>query len=186
MAASRGNPVNKFDWLGFIPNALSLSRVVFGLTFPFVPPGARPWLVAVAAATDALDGYTARALGMASDTGRLLDPIADKIFVILITTTLVIEGAIHPWWAAGIAARDFVVLIGSAVVLLGRRLDAMGRMYPTWLGKCTTAAQFAVLLWAAWRGSAPLSLLAFTTLLSVAAAAHYLIVFRQSIMEARK
>lgn len=163
--------------LRFIPNALSLSRIVFGVAFPLVPHGVRPWLIAVAGTTDALDGCSARALGMSSATGRLLDPIADKVFVILISVTLVVEGAIQPWWAIGIAARDVIVLVGSASVLLARRLQTMGRMYPTWLGKCTTAAQFAVLFWVVCSGSAPGWLLAATTALSVAAALHYAVVF---------
>jgi hypothetical protein len=48
------------------------------------------------------------------------------------------------------------------------------------LGKCTTAAQFAVLLWLAIWSEAPLWLLTLTTVLSVAAAVGYAKDFRLS------
>lgn len=166
--------------LRFTPNALSLSRIVLGLAFPFVPNAIRPWLIGVAAATDVLDGFTARALGMASNTGRLLDPIADKIFVLLIAGTLVVEGAITPWWAAGIAARDIGVLAGSVAVAFSCRRASLAQMWPSWLGKCTTAAQFAVLLAAVIWGHAPTWLLAATTSLSIAAAVHYVVMFSRN------
>ena len=41
------------------------------------------WLFILAAVTDALDGYIARRWGMASKLGEFLDPVADKLMVML-------------------------------------------------------------------------------------------------------
>lgn len=169
--------MNRSDWLGLIPNGLSLSRVGLGLAFPLTPHALRPWLVAVAALTDMLDGLTSRWLHVESDTGRLLDPIADKFFALMLAGTVVAEGTIELWWAVGIGARDLVVLAGAAATALRRRWAAFLNMPPTWPGKCTTAAQFLVFLIAVVEGQVAVWLMAVTTMLSVAAALHYSALF---------
>jgi phosphatidylglycerophosphate synthase len=165
--------------LSLIPNGLSVARLLLGLAFPFFPADLRPWAVVVAAASDALDGLAARWLRAESDTGRLLDPVADRVFVLVLAGTFVAEGAIHPLWAVGLAARDLAVLGGAAAVALRSRWASFRRMRPSRLGKCTTAAQFAVLLVLVLRGSAPAWLLASATLLSAAAAVGYAWVFAE-------
>lgn len=169
--------------LWFIPNVLSASRVLLGLAFPFVPADWRLWVIVVAAVTDALDGLAARWLHAESNAGRLLDPVADKVFVLAVAGTLLADGAIHPLWALGVAARDVVVLFGLAYVI-ARRLWAVGRrLRPSLLGKCTTAAQFALLLVLAGWNAAPVWLLAGTVALSVAAATEYAWAFGASLAQ---
>ena len=156
-----------------MPNALSASRLVLGVAFPWVPADWRLWVVVVAALTDCLDGLTARWLHAESETGRMLDPVADKVFVLVLVGTLLAEGTL-PWgWALGLAARDVTVLAGVAVVLARGRTAGARRMRPTWLGKCATAGQFAVLFALAGWSRAPAWLLAPVVLLSVAAAVDY-------------
>ena len=160
-----------------VPNALSASRIFLGLAFPFVPSEWRLSVVLVAALTDALDGLAARHLRAESDIGRLLDPVADKFFILILVGTLLIEGKLHPLWALGLATRDVVVLIGLAVTIASRRWAVGRKMRPSWPGKCTTAAQFAVLLVLVAWGSAPLWLLAATTAMSLLAAFDYIRIY---------
>jgi phosphatidylglycerophosphate synthase len=134
-------------------------------------------VVIVAALTDALDGFMARWLRAESDTGRLLDPVADKGFVLALVGTLLAEGALHPLWALGIAVRDIVVLVGLMDTIVRRRWAVGRKMRPSWLGKCTTAAQFAVLLVLVAWGSAPVWLLVLMTALSGLAAVDYVRAF---------
>jgi len=147
--------------------------MLLGVAFPLVPPEWRLWLIIAAAITDFLDGFLARLLHAESELGRMLDPIADKVFVLILVGTLIAEGTLHPLWALGIAARDLAVILGVIVVVLQRRWQTTREMRPSWLGKCTTAGQFAVLLVLVVWGTAPVWLLALTTLLSVAAAVGY-------------
>lgn len=156
-----------------LPNSLSLSRLFLGAAFPFVPADWRLGVVAVAALTDLLDGWTARWLRAESETGRALDPVADKALVLALAGTLLAEGALHPLCALGVAARDVVVLAGVLWVVLRGRLREARLMRPRPLGKCTTAGQFAVLLALAGWGEAPPWVLGPTVVLSVAAAIDY-------------
>lgn len=50
-------------------------------------------LYVIAAASDWVDGFLARAWGQYSDLGRMLDPIADKILVIILMTVLAWDGS---------------------------------------------------------------------------------------------
>src|SRR3954464_5903141 len=80
--------------LGSLPNMLSASRLV--LAAGFVATGAteaRVGLIGVAAVTDFLDGWLARRVDAASPWGALLDPIADRVFVLTVVATLAFTGA---------------------------------------------------------------------------------------------
>src|SRR5262245_19356633 len=170
--------------LHYLPNSLSIARLLLGFAFPFIPNDWRLWVVIVAAISDALDGLTARWLHAQSKAGRLLDPIADKVFVLMVALTLLAEGAIHPLWAAGVAARDLVVLVGVVVVTVRCRWSAYRKMRPKLIGKATTAAQFAVLVAIAAWGTSPVWLLIATTVLSVLAGADYAREFRRMSLKA--
>ncbi|MBX3521304.1 MAG: CDP-diacylglycerol--glycerol-3-phosphate 3-phosphatidyltransferase [Xanthobacteraceae bacterium] len=56
----------------------------------------------IAAITDYLDGWVARAYGQFSKLGRMLDPIADKLLVSSCLLMLAADGTIRGWalWAA--------------------------------------------------------------------------------------
>jgi CDP-diacylglycerol---glycerol-3-phosphate 3-phosphatidyltransferase len=159
--------------LNVIPNALSVSRILLGAAFPFVPNEWRLWVILVAALTDAVDGPVARWLRSESDTGRLLDPLADKFFILVLVGTMLAEGMLHPLWALGLATRDLVVLAGLGYTIARRQWAVGRRMRPSLPGKCTTAGQFAVLLVLVARGSAPVWLLVTVSSLSVFAGLHY-------------
>lgn len=68
--------------LAWVPNGLSLSRIVAGpVVIALVLTGRAPEALALfllAAVTDGLDGWSARKLGVVSDFGAFLDPLADK------------------------------------------------------------------------------------------------------------
>jgi CDP-diacylglycerol--glycerol-3-phosphate 3-phosphatidyltransferase len=97
------------------PNQLTVARTasvpIVILLFAWDFPNHDYWataLFAVAMATDWLDGWWARRRDQASDLGRLLDPIADKILVLGVLIMLV--GRVFPaWMVAAIVAREFLV-----------------------------------------------------------------------------
>ena len=126
-------------------DAVSLSRLVLAGVF-VLSPGAVPRLALIAAAgiTDYLDGWVARRSG-AGRYGALIDPAADRVFIIVVVATLLGEGVVTVRECLVFLARDIVTTVGALVVrvvpsLRGSRLRA--RMS----GKVVTALQFVALI----------------------------------------
>jgi cardiolipin synthase len=76
--------------------------------------------------TDFVDGYLARKHGP-TVLGSLLDPVADKIFIVVCYGCFVARGGM-PWWvAAAIFSRELLVTVmRSSLELGGRRLRSSG------------------------------------------------------------
>jgi phosphatidylglycerophosphate synthase len=132
--------------LWILPNAVSLSRVVLAAGF-VASTGAteRLALVGVASLTDMLDGWLARRLGVTSRWGALIDPIADRIFVVAAVGTFVANGALSPLQAIALLLRDVMTVIGFCVAKSVTWLRAVTfRARP--LGKLVTVLQLATLL----------------------------------------
>lgn len=66
--------------------------------------------------SDAIDGYVARKLNQVSEAGKFLDPLCDKISLILILITLFVVNSIPLWGVIIIVMRDVLILIGSFVL----------------------------------------------------------------------
>lgn len=98
-----------------IPNLLSLLRLalvpVFLLlliTDQFV------WalvVLAVASASDWLDGFIARRFNQITELGKVLDPAADRMYIFASLIGLTVNGNIPAWLAVVIIARDVMLLI---------------------------------------------------------------------------
>jgi phosphatidylglycerophosphate synthase len=141
---------------------------------------ARWWLTALlaAAATEFLDGQVARLLRAPGTTGKILDPIADKTFVVCVLATLLVAGAVKPWQLILVISRDIVVTAGALWVAARRGISAVNRMSPSAVGKLTTAAQFLFLLAVVATGRIDVPLLIVTAVLSAWAAIDYVLRFR--------
>lgn len=63
----------------------------------------------LASATDKLDGYIARSRNQITNFGKFLDPIADKILVIVAMLILVEAGRLPAWIPAIVIIREFIV-----------------------------------------------------------------------------
>jgi cardiolipin synthase len=130
-----------------VPNAITVARLVLvpvmGYFLAAGAYGVALIVFMVAAFTDLIDGYIARAFRLVSTLGATLDPIADKLNMFVATVLLAWQGLIPIWLAAAIVARD-VVIVGG---VLAYRL-AVGRveMAPTMLSKVNTFIEFTVLL----------------------------------------
>lgn len=63
----------------------------------------------IASLTDKLDGYIARSRNQITNLGKFLDPIADKILVIVAMLILVEAGRLPAWIPAIVVIREFIV-----------------------------------------------------------------------------
>jgi cardiolipin synthase len=171
---SRSLPV-----LQAIPNLLSLTRLALGIAFPLMPAEWRLAALLTAAATEFLDGQAARLLGALGTIGRILDPIADKVFMIAVLATLLVAGPLKAWQLIALVPRDVVVTGGAIYVAARLGSSALRRMAPAPLGKLTTATQFLFVVMVVATGKVNLALLIIGSLLSAAAAIDYLVRFRR-------
>ncbi|MBK8549970.1 MAG: CDP-alcohol phosphatidyltransferase family protein [Ignavibacteria bacterium] len=60
--------------------------------------------------SDLLDGYLARKLNQVSEFGKIIDPLADKISVIVISLILLYLGKISLWFVLIVVLRDLLIL----------------------------------------------------------------------------
>lgn len=101
---------------GSLPNLLSCSRLV--LAAGFVVTGgaeARVGLIGVAAITDFLDGWLARRVDATSRWGALLDPIADRVFVLTVVGTFLFSGLLSTPAYFVLLMRDLATAVGFLV-----------------------------------------------------------------------
>lgn len=94
----------------------------------------------IAALTDLLDGYLARKMKVESDFGRLIDPLADKIFMLATFTMMVAYNMIPGWFFIIIFAREFMVT-GLRTLAAGKGIVISADRW----GKLKTASQMFML-----------------------------------------
>jgi cardiolipin synthase len=69
------------------------------------------FLIAFVWLTDISDGFIARKFNMISETGKIIDPLADKIVVAVIALLAYYKELLPLWFFILIIARDLVILI---------------------------------------------------------------------------
>jgi len=122
-----------------IPNALSVLRLLgIPLFIYFALIREEDVLaisiLAVAGLTDYLDGKLARAWNQTSALGALLDPAADRIYILSTLLVLYQREAINVWVIAILISRDAIL----AVLNLILKIRNMKLMEVTYLGKAAT------------------------------------------------
>ncbi|WP_131746801.1 CDP-alcohol phosphatidyltransferase family protein [Frankia sp. Cppng1_Ct_nod] len=124
-----------------IPNLLSALRlagvpVFLWLTLGPNADGVALGILAFAGVSDYLDGKLARALGQTSRLGILLDPLADRLYILATIIALTLRGIVPWWFAALLIGRD--VLLAGYVVPIVRRLGYGSALPVHYLGKAAT------------------------------------------------
>jgi CDP-diacylglycerol--glycerol-3-phosphate 3-phosphatidyltransferase/cardiolipin synthase len=138
-----------------LPNLLTWLRIllipvmagVFYLPQGWVTPLDANMLAAlffgVAALTDWLDGYLARALGQTSAFGAFLDPVADKLMVAAALIVLVDLGRVAPLIALIIIGREITI---SALREWMAKAGKSASVAVSFVGKLKTAAQMIAIV----------------------------------------
>ena len=134
-----------------IPNVITLVRLVCVPVFVWLLADdellAAAVLLAVLGATDWVDGWLARRFDQGSDFGKVFDPVADRILLLVAGVALIVQGSVPLVVGILVLARE--VIISVAVLALAaagaRRIDVQ------WVGKAGTLAlmfAFPLFLWA--------------------------------------
>lgn len=123
-----------------LPNLISALRLPMAAAFvAFEGVTARLLIVAAAGLSDWVDGRLARATGTTSRTGTWLDPVADKVFMVVAIVALTIQVGLPLWVLPLLLLRDIGVVLGAAVFAVLRRPAAVAARRP---GKWVTWLQF--------------------------------------------
>ena len=128
-----------------VPGLLSLARIPLAVAFPFVvrsPPVALG-VLCVAAGTDMLDGWYARHFHEETPTGRILDPITDKIFVLAVAAALVASDLLSVGEAILLGTREICELALVAYGIVAWHARARPERAANRMGKAATAMQFS-------------------------------------------
>jgi cardiolipin synthase (CMP-forming) len=122
-----------------LPNVLSMLRLagaplVLWLILGPQADGLAVLVLAIGGFTDWLDGYLARAWHQTSRLGQMLDPIADRLYILAVLIGLALREII-PWWLVVIVVgRD--VMIASLIPVLKTR--GFSSLPVHFLGKAAT------------------------------------------------
>lgn len=130
-----------------VPNTLTVLRILIALTVPFYVINGNfeirmiaGIICTVAVLTDWIDGWYARKFNAVTNIGKILDPIADKAFVITCLSVLVYVGVISIWWVVPIILREIVVTVYRFIFIEKGKIIAAVRS-----GKIKTVMQMTTI-----------------------------------------
>lgn len=127
--------------LATLPNALSIVRMAFLPPVLYLlrrpDPESDQWaigLLLVAGVTDLLDGWLARRRGAVSPSGKVVDPLADKVLIGGLVIYLTVARDFPLWLLLAVVARDVALMAGAWLFFRRDRLVFAA----DWTGKFTT------------------------------------------------
>ena len=138
--APGATPTPEVGWRPFtVPNLISFGRLCCLPWFVWLVLGAEDrWgaalLLGVLGATDWVDGFVARRFNQVSELGKILDPTADRLLLLVALVALIIDGSLPIWIAVPALIREGGVAI-AALVLAAAGAHKIG---VTWWGKTGT------------------------------------------------
>lgn len=168
--------------LKYIPNAITYLRIVLAAIFPLVPESYHVWLIGAGLTTEFLDGLIARAFRWTSYFGQVLDPIADKLFVLSVSLTWIFldKLSVTQWLLLGV--RDFGVFFILLGLIVTRKISQVQSVKARMPSKLTTALQYLVFILILTESYQYLSLVALLTAgMGLIAVCQYAYLLRQSL-----
>lgn len=156
MSDSHGQQVQTLS----LANKLSLFRILlvpaFVVCLLYYRPGELEFLRLLAVGlfglgvvTDAVDGYIARVGNQASRLGAILDPAADKLFLVTaflslsLISTLPEAYRLPAWVPILVLSRDLLIVLGWLLIVL---VTGKLQVRPSGLGKATTLFQMMTIV----------------------------------------
>lgn len=132
-----------------LPNLITLARLIsVPVTIWLILEeryGASFWVFVGAGASDALDGYIAKAFDRRTPLGALLDPAADKALIAGLYLTLGLAGELPAWLVVLVLLRDFLIVVGFVAIRTAAAGAARKDVDPLYVSKINTLAQIALI-----------------------------------------
>lgn len=161
-----------------LPNLLTFLRLPLAILVIIYPVSIVSYVILLCAfLLDFLDGYVAKHYNMSSKLGAILDPVFDRILVVIIFVYFYARLDLSVYYILLFFARDIITVSVGAILLL-TKLNAKVEIKAKFLGKVVTVLQFVVLLLIV-HGDLTLIIpgIYITFIVSIVALADYLIYF---------
>ena len=117
-----------------VPNVLTMIRLllvpVFAVLFLNGHRIAALLVYAAASLTDVADGYIARHWNMITDFGKLMDPLADKLMVIVLMVCMVVTGILPVACVIVLVCKELLMVLGGLLMLRNGLV-----VFSQWIGK---------------------------------------------------
>ncbi|KHJ35404.1 putative cdp-alcohol phosphatidyltransferase [Erysiphe necator] len=153
--------LTKHEYIYTVPNILTFSRLIAAPIIGYlVLHDHHTWafsLFTYASITDLVDGWIARRWALKTVVGTVIDPMADKILMTILTICLAIKGSLPVWLATIVLGRDIGLAIAAFYYrwislppprTLARYWDfslPSAEVRPTTISKYNTALQLALI-----------------------------------------
>jgi len=120
-----------------IPNILSFIRLLL-----IAPAGVLLWngqnvwaisLALIGGLLDISDGIIARKYNQSSELGKIIDPLADKLFIGVLVVILYLQNRLPLWFISTVISKDLLIIIGGAIISTKIKIVPPSN----WLGKIT-------------------------------------------------
>ncbi|ORX57708.1 hypothetical protein BCR36DRAFT_409182 [Piromyces finnis] len=145
--------------LKHLPNILCISRILTSPIIGYLIVNHKMkkacFLYAISGITDFFDGYLARKFNWTSKLGSVIDPLADKILMMISTISLSIGKLLPKYIAIAILGRDIFLLLGSIYLVVKKFIDTRStlsqikhfkmRVKPSYISKINTTLQIILL-----------------------------------------
>ncbi len=132
--------------VGNVPNLLTLTRILllpfFAATLIYKEYDYALMLFIVASITDILDGLIARIKNQITYFGTILDPVADKFFIITSFVLMSNFSLIPKWLTVIVISKDIIVITGCLIVYIVTNKLVIE---PSFLGKASSTSQFIMI-----------------------------------------
>lgn len=136
-----------------LANRITIARIVsipfFIASVVYSRPDIALIIFILAALSDAVDGFIARALKQKTPLGTVLDPIADKLLLLSAYICLTMVGAVPgilrlpPYITITVLSRDAIIVLGSMVIFF---ITGDLKVAPSPVGKVTTVFQMLTVI----------------------------------------
>lgn len=130
-----------------IPNSITIIRIFLIPVFVYFLLknrfGAALVIFVLGSITDGLDGFVARKLNQITLSGKFLDPLADKLFILSSYMTSYLVNILPLWLLIFVFMKEVIMVTGLIVLYLSAKKV---EIKPTVAGKLTTFVQMVTLV----------------------------------------
>jgi len=129
--------------VGNLPNLITITRILllpfFAVTLSYGEYGYALLVFTAAAVSDILDGLIARITKQITYFGSILDPVADKFFLITSFILMSAYGLIPKWFTIVVISKDMIVMAGCFILYF---VTHELKIEPSIVGKFASGCQF--------------------------------------------